>query len=136
MKTLQHLRIGMASIVALFVIATSSHAAVNAYLYISDSTGKTTTVKINPDGSFTTPLLHAGTYRWSFGATKSASTRVAGSDRSMSSGGDRPQESVSFNFTKIVVTYTMQSPRDAATGMASGKRMHKPVTIMKEGGIL
>ena len=30
--------------------------------------------------------------------------------------------------------YTVKSPRDAASGQASGKRMHKPVTITKEWG--
>ncbi|MEO6112837.1 MAG: hypothetical protein ABIP07_00100 [Sphingomicrobium sp.] len=40
--------------------------------------------------------------------------------------------------TNEVVTavyyYTVKSPRDAATGQASGKRMHKPFTITKEWG--
>jgi hypothetical protein len=30
--------------------------------------------------------------------------------------------------------YTVTSPRDIATGQASGKRMHKPFTIVKEWG--
>ena len=30
--------------------------------------------------------------------------------------------------------YTVKSPRDSASGQASGKRMHKPVTITKEWG--
>ena len=30
--------------------------------------------------------------------------------------------------------YTVTSPRDAASGQASGKRMHKPMTIVKEWG--
>ena len=30
--------------------------------------------------------------------------------------------------------HEVKSPRDAASGMASGKRMHKPVTITKEWG--
>ncbi len=30
--------------------------------------------------------------------------------------------------------YTVTSPRDAASGQASGRRMHKPVTITKEWG--
>lgn len=30
--------------------------------------------------------------------------------------------------------YTIKSPRDSASGMASGKRMHKPITITKEWG--
>jgi type VI secretion system secreted protein Hcp len=38
---------------------------------------------------------------------------------------------------KILATkfsYEVTSPRDAATGQASGKRQHKPVTITKEWG--
>jgi hypothetical protein len=30
--------------------------------------------------------------------------------------------------------YSVKSPRDAASGMASGKRMHKPFTVTKEWG--
>src|SRR5687767_8170397 len=30
--------------------------------------------------------------------------------------------------------YTIKSPRDSASGMASGKRTHKPVTFVKEWG--
>ena len=30
--------------------------------------------------------------------------------------------------------YAINSPRDAASGQASGKRMHKPITITKEWG--
>lgn len=30
--------------------------------------------------------------------------------------------------------YTVKSPRDSASGLATGKRMHKPVTITKEWG--
>lgn len=31
-------------------------------------------------------------------------------------------------------TYTVISPRDSASGQASGKRMHKPITFVKEWG--
>jgi hypothetical protein len=34
----------------------------------------------------------------------------------------------------IKLTYSVTSPRDSATGQASGKRMHKPLTISKEWG--
>ena len=36
--------------------------------------------------------------------------------------------------TDIALEYTVVSPRDAASGQASGKRMHKPITITKEWG--
>ena len=32
------------------------------------------------------------------------------------------------------VHYTITSPRDASSGQASGKRMHKPITVVKEWG--
>ena len=32
------------------------------------------------------------------------------------------------------VYHTVKSPRDAASGQATGKRMHKPITITKEWG--
>ena len=34
----------------------------------------------------------------------------------------------------VSIAYAVQSPRDAATGQASGKRQHKPIKITKEWG--
>lgn len=34
----------------------------------------------------------------------------------------------------LAIDYALQSPRDLATGMASGKRQHKPVCFVKELG--
>lgn len=34
----------------------------------------------------------------------------------------------------IAFHYEVSAPRDAASGMATGKRMHKPITIVKEWG--
>jgi hypothetical protein len=36
--------------------------------------------------------------------------------------------------SKISLEYTLVSPRDLATGQASGKRMHKPISITMEYG--
>jgi type VI secretion system secreted protein Hcp len=33
-------------------------------------------------------------------------------------------------------SYGVQSPRDLASGQASGKRQHKPVTVFKEWGVI
>jgi type VI secretion system secreted protein Hcp len=33
-------------------------------------------------------------------------------------------------------SYAVQSPRDPATGQATGKRQHKPVTVFKEWGVV
>ncbi len=135
MKTFKCFRIGIIGIVALltFGFATKGVCAINAYLYISDSTDKVTKVKINPDGSFTTPPLHAGTYRWSFGATQAGAKSTSGTGQvAGSTGGSNTSSSLRLNFTKITMTYTIAAPKDIATGLASGKRMHKPFTITKE----
>ncbi len=34
----------------------------------------------------------------------------------------------------IAFHYSIQSPRDAATGMAGGKRIHRPITFVKQWG--
>ena len=36
--------------------------------------------------------------------------------------------------TGLAFRYSVQSPRDAATGMAGGKRIHRPITFVKEWG--
>jgi len=116
--------IAMVAILALS-FSTKAMSAVNAYLYFTDSSGKTTKVTIQRDGSFTTPTLHAGTYRWSFGATQSGA-KVSGS------GEELPKESVQLSFGRIMVTYNIVSPKDPASGLPTGKRMHKPMLITKE----
>jgi type VI protein secretion system component Hcp len=44
---------------------------------------------------------------------------------------DRPKESVQFNYGKIEYQYNTQQ-RDVSTGQATGKRQHKPITVIKE----
>ena len=44
-----------------------------------------------------------------------------------------PSESVTLSYGKINQTYTQQH-RDVATGQASGKRQHKPISVVKEWG--
>jgi type VI protein secretion system component Hcp len=41
---------------------------------------------------------------------------------------DKPKESVQFNYNKIEYEY---QKRDASTGQATGKRQHKPITVIK-----
>ena len=38
------------------------------------------------------------------------------------------------SISTAIYAYTVKSPRDAATGQSSGKRMHKPFVIIKEWG--
>ncbi|MFI5201288.1 MAG: type VI secretion system tube protein Hcp [Candidatus Kapaibacterium sp.] len=139
MKSSKHIRIGMMSVIALvaFGFASNAMAAVDAYLWFKASDGKVTKVKINHDGTFQTPPLAPGTYSVSWGLTQAGGQAVhdqykGGVDRSVSSGGDRPQESIHLTFQKIEWTYQVQSPRDAGSGMSTGRRMHKPITITKE----
>ncbi|MDP4200378.1 MAG: hypothetical protein Q8922_06910 [Bacteroidota bacterium] len=132
MKPHNILRIGMMGLVALIAFSVTSlvHAkAINAYLIFKDSTGKETRVAINGDGTFMTPPLQAGTYRWSFGTSRPSTTGPGSSGRtSLPSGGESPKESVAFTIT---VTPQIQHPRDVASGLPTGKRMHKPIVVMK-----
>jgi len=43
---------------------------------------------------------------------------------------DKPKESIQFNYGKIEQKYNVQ--RDVSTGQATGKRQHKPITVIKE----
>lgn len=157
MKTFTRNPFGILSIAALIFLSGASKAfsAVDAYIIFKASDGKTTKVAINPDGTFTSPPMKAGTYSWSFGATQTStgpssgmgSGRAASStdgsvttNVALSGSNENPTESISLNFTKIEMKYQEQdasssssvSPRDAASGLPTGKRMHKPLTITKE----
>lgn len=48
--------------------------------------------------------------------------------------GEAPQVNVKDKLVGVAFRYELTSPRDAATGMATGKRVHKPVVITKEWG--
>ena len=50
----------------------------------------------------------------------------------MSSNGDNPTESLTLNFTKITISYTVVAPNDHNSGATTGKRQHSPVTIVRE----
>ena len=66
------------------------------------------------------------------GAT--AQTRVASGDVNGDGVADKTAKSSAHATESLSVTSpsTIQSPRDVATGQASGKRQHKPLTITKE----
>jgi hypothetical protein len=134
MKTFKCFRIGMIGMVVLIALSFSARAfaAIDAYLWITDSTGKTIKVKIHHDGSFTTPVLHAGTYRWSFGATQSGVASSPNGSTGKTSSSDLPKESITLNFTKITMTYSIVPPIDHNSGATTGKRQYKPITITKE----
>ena len=48
--------------------------------------------------------------------------------------GESPRQGLSDRIAALKVSYEVLSPRDAATGQASGKRQHKPLVITKEWG--
>lgn len=48
--------------------------------------------------------------------------------------GESPLEAHKGKLTGVEFHYSVQSPRDAASGMASGRRSHQPVRFVKEWG--
>ena len=48
--------------------------------------------------------------------------------------GESPRAAHQDKLAGIAFRYTVGSPRDAASGMASGKRQHQPITFVKEWG--
>ncbi len=136
MKTFKSIRFGLIGIVTLIALSVTTRAvaAIDAFLIFTDSAGKTTTVKISPNGTFTTSALHAGTYRWSFGATQTGATGTgtAGNTGKMSSSGDNPTESIKLSFRKISISYMIAVPADNHSGATTGRRQHSPVTIVRE----
>ncbi len=48
--------------------------------------------------------------------------------------GESPRQQNQHQFAALTLDYELRSPRDAATGQASGQRQHSPVTIVKEWG--
>jgi hypothetical protein len=137
MKSLKNTHYILAAIAVIMFTSLRTFAAVNAYLYIEDAKGSITKVQIGKDGTFSVPNLKKGSYTFSWSlssppASASQAGKVAVTGYSTSSSGDRPAESISFTFRKIEMTYAIVSPRDAQSGLPTGKRMHKPLTIMKE----
>ncbi len=48
--------------------------------------------------------------------------------------GEAPQQNLKDKMVGLKFVYEVTSPRDVATGQASGKRQHKPLNITKEWG--
>lgn len=92
---------------ALLVPAVAS-AAVDMFLQIKSAKGETRVVRC-PDGAGVVEGLAAGQYSV---LVCDAQGKVIPSD--------------------VALTYAIVSPRDPASGQATGKRMHKPITITKE----
>lgn len=94
--------------VAATLISSSSFAALNSYLQIKGNNGSSQIVSCS-NGACTVPTLAADTYSVAVVDEKGTPAPVDG------------------KYECSVV-----SPRDAASGLATGKRMHKPFVITKE----
>ena len=90
------------------LFSASSFAAMNSYLQIKGSKGSSQVISC-PNGACTVPSLAADTYSVSVVDAQGKPAPV-----------DGKQEC------------SVTSPRDAASGLATGKRMHKPFVITKE----
>ena len=109
--------------------------------------GTSFTVDVAKDGSFTTGPLKAGRVKvqffWDRSGAKSASLTVTGNPggspaisqdgvgRGISSptGGSSDRESSAPSVSEITMTYDILAPRDAQSGKATGRRMHKPFIV-------
>lgn len=94
--------------VTAMLISSSSFAALNSYLQIKGSKGSSQIISC-PNGTCTVPSLAADTYTVSIVDAQGKSTAVDGK-----------------------YECSVKSPRDSASGLATGKRMHKPFVITKE----
>lgn len=90
------------------LISSSSFAALNSYLQIKGSKGSSQIVSC-PNGTCTVPSLIADSYTVS--VVDAQGKPVSVSD---------------------AMSCDIKSPRDSASGMATGKRMHKPFVLTKE----
>lgn len=90
------------------LISSASFAALNSYLQIKGSKGSSQIVSC-PNGVCAVPSLIADTYTVSVVDAQGKPATVS--------------DAMSCN---------VKSPRDAASGLATGKRMHKPFVITKE----
>jgi len=121
MKTLKNTQFILAAIAMITLISAKTFAAVDAFIWFEDAKGAITKVKVNTkDGSFKSWGLVVGTYSMSFHISRQQVAKSV----------DRTSSAPSVS--EVVVTYQIQSPRDAQSGMATGKRQHGMMTITKE----
>ena len=159
MKTSLRIRIITMSLVALvaFTFASKTFAITFQKIVLTNSDGISIEVNVDENGNYKSPEMKAGTYTYSwtlvsrptgsnaqlFGVGRGISSPTGGSaDREsrapvvsevvVSKPTDR--EASAPSISEVVVTKTMDivSPRDPASGLPTGKRMHKPITITKE----
>ena len=103
--------LGVMSFIALFSVV-NVYAALNGYLKLESKGRGTVTIVKCMNGSCPVEGVSAGEYMISLCDAQGKSV-VAGS-------------------TPLNLSYEVKSPRDAASGLATGRRMHKPITFTKE----
>lgn len=62
------------------------------------------------------------------------SVGIKGHNQGVFKGEGPPQSKLKDKILGLSFSYEVKSPRDAATGQASGKRQHSPIKIVKEWG--
>jgi hypothetical protein len=90
------------------LFSATSFAALNSYLQIKGSKGASQVISC-PNGACVVPALAADTYTVSLVDAQGKAASVEGK-----------------------YECSIVSPRDSASGLATGKRMHKPLVITKE----
>jgi len=98
----------MSSLLLGVLASLSAFAASDMYIKISDIKGESNVVHC-PAGSCAVSGLAAGTYQVQVCDAKGMAVN-----------------------SSVALSHSVTSPRDAASGLATGKRMHKPMTITKE----
>lgn len=111
-------------------VASTAFASADMYLEIKDSKGKTTKVKVDKDGRFTTGPLAKGKYTFSWSVTQRPTGSEASVSRVAAGKSEVRDETQGEVCDRVCVHYSIQSPRDAASGQASGKRMDAVVSSL------
>src|SRR5579883_1141306 len=124
MHTSSRFRFALIAICALatMVVATDTFAAVDAYLTFKASDGKVIKTKVKGDGTFMTPSLSAGNY---------TVTLTLGNGKGTAGTGNSDRESSAPSVSEITMNAQEVMTKDAASGLPTGKRMHKPIVITK-----
>lgn len=104
----KHIRIVIGSILLSALAPLAAFAASDMYIKISDIKGESKVVHC-PAGTCAVSGLAAGSYQVQVCDEKGAPVS-----------------------SSVALSHSVTSPRDSASGLATGKRMHKPMTITKE----
>lgn len=117
----QHLRLPIVFVLVLAAaVSAPVSAATDIFLKLQGDGKVVATASVAADGSFRFEQVPDGDYFVEFqmdGRTYSS----AASPKGRATGGDSPAESI-----------RVTTAREAGSGMATGRRMHKPITITKE----